>query len=362
MLYMPKNLIWAVIISGIAAGLVSCASQAAAPPPPPATEEVLTPDTPEPPEIAGDYYEDGYYYDAEFGFSIEFPEEWEQQEGSGDMVMQVLSPLENNGDQYRENVSITAVYMTDEVTLEEFMPELKKAIAGQSQNFQAVSEGDTEISAYPAKWFAYTFTIEGIEIKGIVYVLFADGVGYSIICSATPGSFDSFVALFEEIALTFTLDSSFDLYGGEPVAPVEKDYTIQFPDGWEVQEDYSEAEMVGISPAEGDDDKFLENVTVMTEYLPEDMTFDEYVQINIDSCGSLSDSPEEVMSGKTDIGGMGAKWIKYPYGFGEDKIMMIMYVVERNGKAYMINGAAKYGNFDNYKAIFEKTAETFRLK
>ena len=70
----------------------------------------------------------------------------------------------------------------------------------------------------------------------------------------------------------------------------------------------------------------------------------------------------EVESGKTDIGGMEARWIKYPYGFAEDKITMVMYVIERNGKVYMINGAAQYGKFDNYKAIFEKTAGTFRLK
>lgn len=359
---MPKKLIWAVIISGAVAGLASCASQASAPPPPPAPEEVLTPETPEQPEIAGDSLEDGYYYDAEFGFSIEFPEGWEQTEATGDVAVQALSPLENNADRYRENVSVTAVYMSEEVTLEEFLPALKDEIAAQSQNFQAVSEGDTEISEYPAKWLIYTFTIEGIEIKGIMYVLFADGVGYSIICSATPGSFDGFAAQFEEIAMTFTLDSSFDLYGDEPVAPVEKDYTIQFPDGWEVEEDSSGAEMVGISPSEGDGDTFSENITIITEYMPEGMAFDEYVQANIDSCGSLSDSPEEVTSGKTSIGGMDARWIKYPYGFGEDKITLMMYVVERNGKAYMISGAAKYGNFDKYSEIFEKTAGTFRLK
>ena len=143
------------------------------------------------------------YNNSKDDFSIKFPKEWENKEGFMGTDVISLSPRENAADQFRENVNVVVEKIPDGMSLNDYfdtnLPKLSKVI----RDFQQVETGNTIINDNVAEWLIYTGSIGTINLKSKQYYIVHDNKGYVITCSATPGTYDNFKNVFDEIVQSF---------------------------------------------------------------------------------------------------------------------------------------------------------------
>jgi len=146
------------------------------------------------------------YYNSKDNFSIKFPKDWENKEGFMGTDVISLSPRENTADQFRENVNVVVEKIPDGMSLNDYfnanLPKLSKVV----QNFQNKETGTTTINDNDAQWLIYAGSIGTINLKSKQYYMVHDNKGYVITCSATPGTYDNFNSVFDEVVQSFQFE------------------------------------------------------------------------------------------------------------------------------------------------------------
>lgn len=140
-------------------------------------------------------------------------------------------------------------------------------------------------------------------------------------------------------------------------------YSIIFPRGWQVSEGEAgdKNKVTAESEAAGDDDSFLENVSVEVEELLVETGLGDYTDSVIaDLEDDLTDF-DEVDRTSAEIDGRDAKKVIYTHKSGGKTIKVIMYVLTKDLKGYAIKGSAASGAYSEYEADFKDSAESFDL-
>ena len=150
--------------------------------------------------------EPGRYYKKQEGFSIRFPEDWEQKENVMGTVVIALSPAQGADDAFRENVNVTVEALPSSMDLEKYLELSMANLKNLLSEGQEPEVSDTTLGGEKAKRFVCQMTMGQINVKSTVYVAVKGTRGYLLTCSATPDSFDAYKARFEEIAGTFRFE------------------------------------------------------------------------------------------------------------------------------------------------------------
>ena len=150
--------------------------------------------------------EPGRYYKKQEGFSIRFPEDWEQKENVMGTVVIALSPAQGADDAFRENVNVTVEALPSSMDLEKYLELSMANLKNLLSAGQVPEVSDTTLSGEKAKRVVYQTTMGQTGVKGTLYVAVKGNRGYALTCSAAPDSFDAYKASFEEIAGTFRFE------------------------------------------------------------------------------------------------------------------------------------------------------------
>lgn len=139
----------------------------------------------------------------------------------------------------------------------------------------------------------------------------------------------------------------------------EKGFSITFPKNWETKEGIAGAVVASLSPRESDSDNFRENVNIVIEDLPKDLTSEEYYQAGIVNLRKVPDFKED-QKGKITIDGKEAVWLIASHKSSNVSAKMIQYYVVKGKKAYVITGTALADSFGKYKPQFDQIAQSFK--
>jgi len=139
-------------------------------------------------------------------------------------------------------------------------------------------------------------------------------------------------------------------------------FSIRFPAEWEQKENVMGTVVIALSPAEGADDPFRENVNVVVEALPSPMTLDEYFNLSRVNLGKLLTEARQPEIADARIGGEAAKRVVYQTTMGQIGVKGMLYVAVKGNRGYALTCSATPDSFDAYKARFEKIAGTFRFE
>lgn len=150
--------------------------------------------------------EPGRYYNKKKGFSIKFPGDWEKKENYLGAVVFALSPLENQEDQFRENVNIIVEDIHDDTKPKDYyqtsLSELKKSVS----DFVMHENGYTSINRINMKRGIFSYRLEGFRIKTLQYAYIQERRGYIISFTSIPDNFPEYRSQFEKIAQSFRLE------------------------------------------------------------------------------------------------------------------------------------------------------------
>ncbi len=153
--------------------------------------------------------EEGRYYHPEKDFSIELPAEWETQEGFMGTDLVGLSKLTSPEDIFAENITLIGVELPAvmDLTLDQYFDMNMSATGAVLQNYELIETDLTTINEIETKWGQYTYEMSGIKVKAIAYLFKDEKMGYMINFASTAEEFTDHIALFEEIAHTFRIES-----------------------------------------------------------------------------------------------------------------------------------------------------------
>jgi len=134
------------------------------------------------------------YNDNKFGFTLSYPSSWEKKEISG--LTAFISPLENDKDLFRENVSVGREDISKyPITLVEYirisMDNWKKQAPGLKTLDKKKAKIDRKDTTY--------FTCQTGNTKHRQYYLLHENVAYVLTYTATEKQFDSYLKSAEKI-------------------------------------------------------------------------------------------------------------------------------------------------------------------
>lgn len=146
------------------------------------------------------------YYNKGYKFSIVFPSNWELQQKDTDAVVVALSPEVSLQDSFRENVNITIEEVASNVTVQNYFQNTVKNMKGYSKDFKILDKQEITIANRKAIRFIYTFSIGGLQLKGIQYQILHNNYAYVITCMALPYTFGKYEGQFKKIAHSFRFE------------------------------------------------------------------------------------------------------------------------------------------------------------
>ena len=168
------------------ASVVGCQQQSE-PPPSPLAPETLA------------------YTNSEYGFSLEYPKDWNVEEGSAGTVVLFAGPLVGEYE-YMVNINIVTEELPSEMTVQDYarMAELQQKKAWS--DYVKVKEYTSTIVGLPAVVKTFIATPIDVPLKDIQVFFIKDKVAYIITYNAAIDSHDEYVEFFDLAISTFKFD------------------------------------------------------------------------------------------------------------------------------------------------------------
>ena len=138
-------------------------------------------------------------------------------------------------------------------------------------------------------------------------------------------------------------------------------FRLSAPADWEVRRDVRAVQLIALSPQDGPDDPFRENVNVTTQDAPEGATLDAFYDEAFAEIAKNTIGFSEIETRNVRLGGVPAKRLVYEYPFGERAFRVLTYVLLDGDHGYFLTGTALVEQYDDYAGTFEQIAESFRF-
>lgn len=142
-------------------------------------------------------------------------------------------------------------------------------------------------------------------------------------------------------------------------------YSIVVPADWEIQDDgYMSTSMIAMSPVDTTDptDTFTENMNVIREELPYEISLQEYADLSFENAGKMLNNFTILEQGDVTINGVAAKWLIYTHQLNDFTGKVLAYMVIGDSSAYVLTFSADTTDFDTIKPTFTQIAESFKLE
>lgn len=143
-----------------------------------------------------------------------------------------------------------------------------------------------------------------------------------------------------------------------------KKFTVQFPETWEVKPGMAGMDVVGISPLEGPNDTFRENVNVASQVLQTPIKMEDFYTQGKKALSEQLPAFKELAVGDTNVNGLNVHWIEFSQASNNIQANIKQYyILSKDGsRAYIITGAAPPEKFDGFKATMEKIVQSFKAE
>ena len=139
------------------------------------------------------------------------------------------------------------------------------------------------------------------------------------------------------------------------------DFTIDMPDGWNIQKGLMGTAIMATSPKDGPGDQFQENINITLENIPSNIDLDKYVDISVTNAKQVLLDYKTVKREKVTINGVEFCNITALYKVGAISIKGLLYVAVKEGGAYNLTCTSRPETFDKFKGTFEKAAKSMKI-
>lgn len=150
--------------------------------------------------------EPGQYHSKPYGFSITFPENWEQLENVMGAAVVARSAREDSMDAIQENVNVVVEKLRPGMDLKQYADESRDMRRAMLADVVEVEEAEVTLGGRTAMRAVYSHRMKELHFDVLVYLVPANGRGYVIRCTTEKGKLAQFREQFEQIAGTFRIE------------------------------------------------------------------------------------------------------------------------------------------------------------
>jgi hypothetical protein len=178
------------------------------------------------------------YSDSEYGFSVEYPKDWDLEEGILEAIVMFAGPLVEE-EQFMISVGIMADELPEfpKTTLEDYVRISRLKSKKALDNYNTIDEYSTVVDDVTAMVERFTFDFNGYVIMGTQAIFLRENVAYVVTYTATPGCHDDYLDCFELALSTFRFEPEPTPTSGFSSTTYENDtygYSISYPSDWMV--------------------------------------------------------------------------------------------------------------------------------
>lgn len=149
---------------------------------------------------------------------------------------------------------------------------------------------------------------------------------------------------------------------GHLVTSKSSDLSLVLPDKWEVMEQNLGIDLVALAPVFKPDDLFRQNLNVISVKFKDDMSLEDYFNINKESLRELLEDFNLESAQDATIGGIPAKKLIFTHTVGPVNVKVIQYLALVGNKAFVITFTADTLDFDKISQDFDKIASSIQFK
>ncbi|MDI9424173.1 MAG: hypothetical protein QM472_04980 [Spirochaetota bacterium] len=152
--------------------------------------------------------EPGYFRDRSKGFSIVFPDDWEIRTKGllGATVVQALSPLEEKGDPFRENINVSVEDLSKDVGLSYYREITFENMARALDEFRELERNDFKLDGRKAVMTVFSHRAGALRLKVMLCLVVERHRGYVLVGTATEKSFPEYKPIFFKIIRSMKLE------------------------------------------------------------------------------------------------------------------------------------------------------------
>ena len=149
---------------------------------------------------------------------------------------------------------------------------------------------------------------------------------------------------------------------GQSYENAEAGFSIQYPKGWTSQEVTDQSGVVvALFARRSAGDGFAENVNILREELPPNVTFEQYTQANLANLAQTFPNADVLEEEERGIGEHPGHWIRYDAEQRGQQVSFLQAWLIEGQRAYILSYTGQGADFDVYRPDAEAIFQSFRL-
>ncbi len=140
----------------------------------------------------------------------------------------------------------------------------------------------------------------------------------------------------------------------------EGKYRLSYPSTW--TQTSTESGIIFLTPAEGEDDQFQENVNILLQDLSaQPMTLEEFTKLSTDQYDAMKESVEVLSVDNATVAANKAKKVMLTLDYSGRPLKLMQYWFIKNDTAYVLTYTAEVGKYTKYEADANKMMTSIAL-
>lgn len=146
------------------------------------------------------------YTNAEKGFSVRLPSNWEIKEGKGGVDLTAVSPPnEASGNQYRPYVTISIENLPQMIPLIDYATNRLNKYRAQMTDLTFLKTGRQVISHTNARWWIITYSEKTVNLKGFIFIAMKGNRAFTIFAVSTLEQYPRYKDVLSDIGGSLTI-------------------------------------------------------------------------------------------------------------------------------------------------------------
>lgn len=149
----------------------------------------------------------GTYTNSKHGFTVNYPEDWELDEGADNTIVVFRGPvLQETGGKVNINITNDEIGDSSNITLDFYLDLNDKQYVQEFENYSRLATEDMTIDGKPAKKMIYSFDSANFSLKANQVYLIDDGTAFAITFVTTAATYDRYAADSDLVINSFKLN------------------------------------------------------------------------------------------------------------------------------------------------------------
>lgn len=137
-------------------------------------------------------------------------------------------------------------------------------------------------------------------------------------------------------------------------------FSINAPAGWQKTDTSINGIKFTFLMAPTTDKNFRANINILSQSM-NNVPADSYFDKNISTMGQYMEKFSAGPKGEKQINGLEAKWIQYSHTQGGYDLDGVLYIIPKDGVAYIVTFTVPKGSLNKYQAPFDEALNSFRV-